>query len=59
MTKNKKKFDAVKTMREIRDRLSDRFKDMSFEEEKCYIRERINARIKEKSRNMKSGIQAA
>jgi len=39
MKKKKKEFDAVKNMREIRDRLSRKFADMSYEEEKKYIRE--------------------
>jgi hypothetical protein len=32
--KNKKKFDAVKMMREIRDKLSEKFMNMSYEERK-------------------------
>lgn len=32
--KNEKKFDAMKMMREIRDRLSREFMDMSYEEQK-------------------------
>jgi len=42
--KARKKFDAAKTMREIRDRLSVQFKGMSFEEQKQYIRERTKRR---------------
>ena len=41
MKKKKKKFDAVKNMREIRDRLSRKFADMSYEDEKKYIRENL------------------
>jgi len=44
--KNKKEFDAVKMMREIRDKLSKRFMDMSYEEQKRYIEERVKPRIK-------------
>ena len=44
MKKGEKKFDAVKTMRRIRDRLSEQFKGMSFEEQKRYMRERTKAR---------------
>jgi hypothetical protein len=41
MVKSEKEFDAVKMMRTIRDRLSDRFKDMTWEEEDQYIREHV------------------
>jgi len=37
----KKKFDAVKMMRKIRDELSEEIKDMTFEEEKRYIRKKL------------------
>ena len=36
--RNKKKFDAVKMMREIRDKLSKEFMNLSYEEQKRYIR---------------------
>lgn len=36
-----KSFDAVRCMREIRDALSREFQGMSFEEQRCYIRERV------------------
>jgi len=39
--RSEKKFDAVKMMREIRDRLSKEFMNLSYEEQKRYIRERI------------------
>ena len=39
-----KKFDAVKMMREIRDKLSKEFENMSYEEQKKYIREKIKNR---------------
>lgn len=44
---SEKKFDAVGTMREIRDRLSSEITGMSFEEQKRYIKERINVRFDE------------
>ncbi len=44
--KNKKKFDAVKMMREIRDTLSEKFMKMTFEEQRKFIDEHL----KEKSR---------
>lgn len=37
MKKAKKEFDAVGTMREIRDRLSNEVEGMTFEEEKLFI----------------------
>ena len=43
--KSEKKFDAVKTMREIRDRLSSEIKSMSFEEQKRYLKERISVKF--------------
>ena len=39
--KGKKKFDAVKMMREIRDKLSKEFMNMSYEEQKRYIEEKV------------------
>lgn len=39
--RSEKKFDAVKMMREIRDKLSKEFRNMSYEEQKRYIKERI------------------
>ncbi|MBI4443370.1 MAG: hypothetical protein HY649_08365 [Acidobacteria bacterium] len=45
MTKKaENKFDAVATMREIRDRLSRQIEGMTFEEEKRFIRERVPQR---------------
>ena len=43
MKPNKKDFDAVATMRRIRDELSRRFQGMSFCEQKNYIEKRIKA----------------
>lgn len=40
--KNKKKFDAVKMMREIRDKLSKEFMNMSYDDQKRYIEEKLN-----------------
>ena len=39
--RSEKKFDAVKIMREIRDKLSKEFMNLSYEEQKRYTRERI------------------
>ncbi len=58
MKKGEKRFDAVKTMREIRDRLNEQFKGMSFEEQKRYIRERTRARPKT-APTAKAGKEAA
>jgi len=44
--RGKKKFDAVKMMRKIRDKLSKEFTDLSYEEQKKYIRERTGIRPK-------------
>jgi hypothetical protein len=43
METNEKQFDAVKIMREIRDKLSHDFEGMSFKEEKAYIKRYVNA----------------
>jgi len=44
MRKHKKPFDAVQTMRDIRDQLSEQFEHMSYAEQKRYIRERLGAK---------------
>ena len=44
MKKNKKSFDAVHMMRQIRDRLSEQCNDMTFEEQKQYIKERLSGK---------------
>lgn len=44
--KSEKKFDAVKMMREIRDKLSKEFMNMSYDEQKRYIKENLNPRVK-------------
>ena len=44
--KNKKDFDAVRMMRDIRDKISLEIKDMSFEE----LRNYIDGKLKKKSR---------
>ena len=46
MKMSKKAFDAVKMMREIRDKLSMQFEEMNFEEQKQYMRERLGAKAK-------------
>lgn len=58
MKKGEKRFDAVKTMREIRDRLSEQFKGMTLDEEKQYIRGRTKVRPKTAPR-AKTGREAA
>jgi hypothetical protein len=42
-TKNEKSFDAVKMMRDIRDKISSDTQNMTFEELKNYIESRIKA----------------
>lgn len=42
---SEKEFDAVRMMREIRDKLSEEFRNMSYEEQKEYIRERIKPKV--------------
>lgn len=44
--KSKKKFDAVKMMRKIRDNLNKEFQEMDYEEQKRYIKEKIEPKIK-------------
>jgi hypothetical protein len=44
--KSEKKFNAVKMMREIRDKLSKEFMNMSYEEQKRYIKEKVKPKIK-------------
>ena len=55
MKKSKKPFDAVKMMREIRDKLSLEFQEMSFEEQQQYMRGRL--RVKAKPRRAGSRTQ--
>ncbi|MFT4154102.1 hypothetical protein [Parafilimonas sp.] len=43
MIKKEKTFDAVKMMREIRNKISDDTKNMSFEELKAYINKKLSA----------------
>ncbi len=40
-TKKEKQFDAVKMMREIRDKISSETQNMSFEELKAYIKQKL------------------
>lgn len=56
--KSEKKFDAVEMMRKIRDKLSGEIKNMSIEEQKRYIKERLNVRFDE-SKNVVNDIRAA
>jgi len=58
MKKDEKKFDAVKTMREIRDRLSQQFEGMNYEAQKRYMREWT--KVKPRGvRNVRRGKQVA
>ena len=41
MNKKEKQFDAVKMMREIRDKISIETQNMTFEELKAYIKQRF------------------
>lgn len=40
-TKKEKKFDAVKMMREIRDKISQETQNMTFEQLKAYIKAKL------------------
>jgi len=44
--KKQKEFDAVEMMREIRDKISLEIKDMSFEELRSYIDEKLSYKTK-------------
>jgi hypothetical protein len=44
MKKREKPFNAVRMMREIRDRLSERCKEMTFEEQKQYMSQRLSGK---------------
>ena len=44
MKKSEQSFDAVQMMRQLRDRLGAQCKDMTFEEQKQYIRERLRGK---------------
>lgn len=45
-TKKQKTFDAVKMMREIRDKISRETQDMTFEELKAYIEKKLKSKTK-------------
>jgi len=45
--KKKDKFDSVKNMRQIRDQLSRKFKDLSYQQEKQCIRQMLEQKKKE------------
>lgn len=42
-TKKEKKFDSVKMMRDIRDKISSETQNMTFEELKAYIKSKLQA----------------
>lgn len=48
--KPKKKFDAIKTMREIRDTVSREIMDMTYEEERAYLDKLLMEKKNEVSR---------
>ena len=55
MKKSKKPFGAVEMMREIRDKLSMQFQEMSLEEQKQHMREPL--RVKPKTQRAGSRTQ--
>jgi hypothetical protein len=59
MKKSKKPFDAVHLMRQIRDKFSKQIKDMSFEEQQRYMRERLAAARSTPTQQPESGTHAA
>jgi len=42
MTKKEKQFDAVKIMRDIRDKISSETQGMTFDELKAYIKQKLD-----------------
>ena len=42
---NEKSFDAVKTMREIRDQFSKEIMNMTFAEEKAYLKKLLSKKV--------------
>ncbi len=52
--KKKKKIDAVKMMRDIRDKLSEHFLKMTYEEQKQFILDRIKVRKKKRDVQIES-----
>lgn len=51
MAERSRHFDAVEMMREIRDKLTETFKNLTIEEQKRYIRERLRSKARrQKSR---------
>jgi hypothetical protein len=59
MKKSEKPFDAVQLMRQLRDTLSEQMKDMSFEEQKRYMKEQLAVAKPPQEQRSKSGTQAA
>ena len=59
MKKSEKSFDAVQMMRQLRDRLSTQCKDMTFEEQKRYIRERLSGKPTKEQPVPSSALPAA
>lgn len=56
MSPKKKGFDAVKAMRETRDRLSEEFANMSYDEEKQRIAEKVGWPKRTKRKNKRTHV---
>lgn len=54
-TKKQKTFDAVKMMREIREKITAETQNMSFEELKVYIKTQLEANKKQQTRQTAPG----
>lgn len=59
MRKHKKPFDAVQTMRDIRDRLSEQFEHMSYAEQKRCMRERLGPKAPRAQRDVTPATETA
>ena len=56
--KSEKSFDAMRTMRQIRDKISGEIKRMSVEGQRRYIKERVNIKFEE-AEKVVNDVQAA
>lgn len=56
MAKAEKQFDAVQMMRSIRDRMSEDIRDMTFEEEQAYIRQRLRDKSPDEISNVGGNV---
>jgi hypothetical protein len=59
MKKNEKPFDAVQMMRQIRDRLSAQCQEMTFEEQKRFMQERLSGKAAKEQPVVSSAPPAA